>query len=143
MRAVRRTGTDGELQLEIALRRARLRFRTHMAVLNCRPDVVFTTDRLIVFVDGDFWHGRLMLESGPTAFENSFTEHSRAFWVAKIKRNIARDLRQVRILRRHGWSVVRLWEKDVLNNPSAAAAIICQRIRKRRSKPLLRHEDAV
>jgi DNA mismatch endonuclease, patch repair protein len=131
MRAVRRSGTDGEIELEIALRRERLQFKTHLPILNCRPDIVFATGRLVVFVDGDFWHGRLLLEFGAVALENSFGERSRSFWVAKIRRNVARDLRQVRRLRRHGWGVVRLWEKDVLQCPQAAAALVRRRLRKR------------
>jgi len=141
MRSVRRKGTEAERQLELALRNERSRFRTHMAVLGCSPDIVFSGDRLVVFVDGDFWHGRLIFDLGLAALEDSFRRRSRAFWVAKIKRNVARDLRQVRVLRRHGWAVLRLWEKDVLKNPSAAAAVVCQRLRERRLKSLKRRQD--
>jgi DNA mismatch endonuclease (patch repair protein) len=35
-----------------------IRFRIHQAELPGRPDIVFTKQRLAVFCDGDFWHGR-------------------------------------------------------------------------------------
>ena len=142
MRAVRRRGTEAEQQLGLALRNHCLRFRTHVPLIGCSPDIVFGQERLVVFVDGDFWHGRIMLEGGLAELKASFRRPSRAFWVRKIMRNVDRDLRQVRLLRRHGWAVVRLWEKDVLKNPSAAAAIVCQRIRKRRSRSLKQRRDA-
>lgn len=132
MRSVRRRGTEAELRLEAALREGCLCFRTHVELLGCTPDIVFSADRLVVFVDGDFWHGRLMLERGPIAFRRSFRGRSRTFWIAKITRNIDRDARQVRRLRRHGWSVMRLWEKDVLKDPSACAAAVARRLQLRR-----------
>jgi DNA mismatch endonuclease, patch repair protein len=132
MRAVRQRDTPGEVQLAAALRDLHLTFRMHIELIASTPDIVFMAKRLVVFVDGDFWHGRLALERGRAALENSFRGKSRAFWIAKINRNVERDLRQVRILRRHGWAVLRLWATDVLKNPSGAAAIVCRRLRGRR-----------
>lgn len=134
MRAVRRRDTTAERELQVALSRLRLRFQTHTQILGCRPDIVLRTSRLAMFVDGDFWHGRLLLERGRRALNQSFRTRTRVFWVAKIERNVARDFRQTRILRRHGWAVVRLWEKDVLKNPNAAAALVSRRVRERRQK---------
>lgn len=138
MRAVRRVGTEAERRLESALRRWDFRFRRHALTIGCRPDIVFPAERFAVFVDGDFWHGRLAVEHGPKALQFSFSGPSRAFWVAKIERNIARDLRQSRKLRRHGWSVLRLWEKDILKNPIGAALIVARRIQRRR---IIRQRD--
>lgn len=143
MRAVRRRDTVAERELQGALSRLRLRFQTHSQILGCRPDIVSRTGRLATFVDGDFWHGRLLLERGRRALYQSFRPRSRAFWVAKIERNVARDFRQTRILRRHGWAVVRLWERDVLKNPNAAAEFVARRVRERRQKLLRRRQDVV
>jgi DNA mismatch endonuclease Vsr len=142
MRAVRREGTPAETQLESALRERNLRFTTHEKLMGFRPDIVFGDERLAVFVDGDFWHGRLLLETGHDALRDSFRRRSRTFWVAKIERNVTRDLRQVRILRRHGWAVLRFWEKDVLSSAANAAFLICQRLR-RRQQALRRRLDVV
>src|SRR5690348_13143113 len=64
MRAVPRKNTAAELRLQASLRVIRLRYETHVAILGCFPDIVFRSARVAVFVDGDFWHGRLLVERG-------------------------------------------------------------------------------
>lgn len=136
MRAVRRENTSPELLLQHSLTQRRFRFKTHDAVRGCYPDIVFPAARVAVFVDGDFWHGRLLVESGAGALQQSFGAKSRLFWIPKIMRNVARDRSQTLRLRRGGWSVIRLWEREILRNPSAAAALVAKRVRdrKRRSR---------
>lgn len=135
MRAVARVDTLAEKKLQASLRAIRLRFATHQDVERCRPDIIFRSQRLLVFVDGDFWHGRLLVEGGGRALRNSFQKHAVPFWVAKITRNVLRDQRQVSRLRRHGWSVMRLWERDVLNDPDAAASLVSKRLRALQRRP--------
>lgn len=67
-----------------------------------RPDFVFRSRRLVVFVDGCFWHGCPLHGTKPKG--------NAAFWRAKFRRNRERDRRDTRNLRRAGWRVVRLWE---------------------------------
>ncbi len=67
-----------------------------------RPDFVFRARRLVVFVDGCFWHGCPRHGTQPKG--------NAAFWRAKFRRNRERDCRDTRNLRRVGWKVVRLWE---------------------------------
>ena len=132
MRAVLRKNTSAEIQLQTALRRLHLRFQTHVPVLGCCPDIVFPLSRVVVFVDGGFWHGRLLVEGGTIALRRSFQHKSRLFWVAKITRNATRDQRQTHRLRRHGWSVMRFWGRDVLNDSHARAVAIAERVSYRR-----------
>jgi len=131
MRRVRRANTEGERVLQSALRKRGLRFSTHIRVLDCRPDVIFRAERVAVFVDGDYWHGRLLLERGPKALSKAFAPHVQTFWVNKVERNVARDQRQARRLRRHGWSVIRIWERDVLAAADNYSEIIERRVRSR------------
>ena len=128
MQAVRRENTSAELLLQVLLKRRRLRFRTHEAVCGCHPDIVFTATRVAVFVDGDFWHGRVLVENGALQLVRSFKLKARPFWVAKIHRNVTRDRRQSCRLRRHGWAVIRLWEKDVLKNPNVSVDLVVRRV---------------
>jgi DNA mismatch endonuclease, patch repair protein len=67
-----------------------------------RPDFVFPRERVVVFVDGCFWHGCPLHGTRPKG--------NAAFWRRKIEGNMARDRRVHRALRRSGWSVLRLWE---------------------------------
>lgn len=70
-----------------------------------RPDFVFRARRLVVFVDGCFWHGCPRHGTRPKG--------NAAFWRAKFRRNLERDRRDARNLRRAGWRVVRLWEHEL------------------------------
>jgi DNA mismatch endonuclease (patch repair protein) len=85
-----------------------LRYRKHVGSLPGRPDLVFSRARVAVFVDGDFWHGRRFSQwNGKLA----------PYWSKKIERNIRRDARSFRQLRRMGWTVIRLWEHDIYADP--------------------------
>jgi DNA mismatch endonuclease (patch repair protein) len=66
-----------------------------------KPDFVFPKLRLAIFVDGCFWHGC------PT--HGKCPRSNRAFWRAKLERNIARDRLVTRTLRARGWRVLRIW----------------------------------
>lgn len=83
-----------------------------------QPDFVFDNERVVVFVDGCFWHGCPHCYRRPNS--------SQEYWDEKVKRNIARDRRVSAKLRRDGWSVIRIWE-HVLAKPEKAIA----RIRKK------------
>jgi DNA mismatch endonuclease (patch repair protein) len=126
MRGNRAQNTRPELVLREALKKYRLRYRRHDRTVLGRPDFVFPSARLAVFCDGDFWHGRrwAALRSQLEARANA------AYWVAKISANRARDRRHRRLLRRDGWTVVRVWETDVLRRPTLVATKIASVARK-------------
>ena len=67
-----------------------------------KPDFVFRTAKLAVFVDGCFWHGCPRHATMPA--------NNRAFWKAKLTRNTQRDREVARMLRASGWAVLRIWE---------------------------------
>jgi DNA mismatch endonuclease (patch repair protein) len=70
---------------------------------------VFHKYRLIVFCDGDFWHGRALKQR----LNSLKAGHNASYWTAKIAGNAARDRSNDRQLRRIGWHVLRLWEGDI------------------------------
>ena len=89
-------------------------WRRHQRLLG-RPDFVFRKERLVVFVDGCFWHACPVHYIAPrTAI---------GFWRKKVEQNRARDRRNSRELRRQGWRVLRLWEHDFEKGGRSAAAI--------------------
>ena len=83
------------------------------------PDFVFADQRVAVFVDGCFWHGC------PMHFQIPQTR--RDFWKDKIESNRRRDRRVNRILRRHGWHVLRIWEHSLTR---LAQSMVLARIRR-------------
>ena len=66
---------------------------------------MFAARRLVIFVDGCFWHGCPQHGTRPRG--------NAAFWRAKFRRNQARDRRDTRRLLREGWHVLRLWEHEL------------------------------
>lgn len=74
-----------------------------------RPDFIFPKQKLVVLVDGCFWHGCPKHSNLPVT--------NRAFWRKKLTRNRTRDRLVNRTLRRRGWRVIRLWQHDLKNEP--------------------------
>jgi DNA mismatch endonuclease (patch repair protein) len=70
--------------------------------LGGKPDFVFRKERLVVFVDGCFWHGCPAHATWP--------KQNAEFWRTKILGNRRRDLAVNRLLKKAGWRVVRIWE---------------------------------
>jgi DNA mismatch endonuclease (patch repair protein) len=107
--ASRKRDTGCEILLRAALWRRGLRYRIDVATLPGRPDIVFSAKRVLVFCDGDFWHGRKLRQR----LQRLEHGHNSTYWVAKIVANVARDRRHDRALRANGWLVLRYWESDV------------------------------
>jgi DNA mismatch endonuclease Vsr len=80
------------------------------------PDFYFPANKLVVFLDGCFWHG--CPECGHTPKTNS------DYWGEKIKRNRARDFRNQQILKSQGLEVIRFWEHELIRNTGAVIATV-------------------
>lgn len=116
---------------EMALRRgtwaAGLRYRVNNR-LTGRPDIVFVSARVAVFVDGCFWHGCPLHAVKPKT--------RATFWAEKIGRNQARDAEVTSALKRQGWTVLRFWEHEIESQlPRVVASI-----RKKVERGLIRSE---
>ena len=70
-----------------------------------QPDFVFPRDRVAVFIDGDFWHGK------PREFR--LPRSNLRYWRKKILSNKERDRCVNRILRTEGWRVLRFWQSSL------------------------------
>jgi len=113
MSRVRATNTRMEVKLRSALHRQGYRFRKNVAALPGKPDIAFSKERVAIFVDGDYWHGRILKEAGVGALRASLKTQNREFWVAKLVRNHERDIAVTAELEQLGWMVVRVWESDL------------------------------
>ncbi len=121
MGAIKNRNTGPELVLRYELHRRGLRYRLRSR-LTGHPDLVFPRSRVVVFVDGDYWHGNTWLLRGATSFEAYCAGRANSeFWRAKITGNIRRDAEVTQALEERGWTVVRLWESDILKDLTAAA----------------------
>jgi DNA mismatch endonuclease, patch repair protein len=122
MRGNRAVDTRPEVAVRSAAHALGLRFRKHVAPLRglrCRADLVFTRQRVAVFVDGCFWH--VCPEHGTSPTTNS------PYWLAKLSGNVRRDRRNDDALAAAGWTVVRIWEHE---DARAAALRIAAAVRR-------------
>jgi DNA mismatch endonuclease (patch repair protein) len=126
--ASKKTNTRCELVLRRELWRRGLRYRLHPE-LPGRPDIMFTKQRVVVFCDGDFWHGRDL----SSRLAKLAGGHNATYWLAKMQRNVERDRRQTAALEGLGWTVLRFWETDVLCRASHVADQINSVLKRRRA----------
>jgi DNA mismatch endonuclease (patch repair protein) len=89
-------------------------WRRHTMLVG-KPDFTFRELRVVVFVDGCFWHGCPKHANMPA--------NNRAFWLKKLTGNASRDRLVTRTLRAKGWQVVRVWEHE-LRKPDRVLARI-------------------
>lgn len=131
MRRVRSRDTEPEQLLRKALWGRGLRYRTSVRRLPGAPDIVLAGHRLVIFIDGDFWHGNQWSKRGLESVEDQFKNCQNGdYWVRKIKRNGDRDLTATRDLIRAGWCVLRFWESDIRANLGGCVDVVLKTIKR-------------
>ena len=125
MEANRRSNTTPERLLRSELHARGLRYRVDRRIdlgnRHVRPDLVFGTARVAVFVDGCYWHRCPIHATHPVS--------NAEFWQAKFNRNVERDRADDEALTDAGWTVLRVWEHE---DPAEAAARIESAVHSRR-----------
>lgn len=127
MSAIRGKDTKPEILLRKTLWHKGYRYRLKNR-LPGRPDIIFPTERVAVFVDGCFWHGC------PEHYQKPDT--NARFWREKIRKNTQRDKEVNALLNSKGWKVLRFWEHEVRNNPEACARRVIRALEARRNRAL-------
>jgi DNA mismatch endonuclease (patch repair protein) len=116
------------MSLRRELHRRGLRYRVDRQVLPGLPrraDIVFSSARTAVFVDGCFWHS--CPEHRTSARANG------AWWSEKLATNVARDRDTDRRLEEAGWTILRIWEHE---DSATAADRVEIAIRSLRERPV-------
>jgi DNA mismatch endonuclease, patch repair protein len=108
MSRIKSKDTKPELLLRKALYKDGLRYRIHYD-LPGKPDIVFCSKKIVIFINGCFWHGhRCRMDHIPKDNSN--------FWKIKIENNIKRDLKNYNQLKSLGWEVLVVWECFIISN---------------------------
>lgn len=115
MSAVKPRGNKStEQKMVVLLRKHSLAgWRRHYSVLGT-PDFCWPKLKVALFVDGCFWHGCPSCRRAPKS--------NQPFWEEKVHKNIQRDRKVSRGLRKTGWSVLRVRECQ-LAKPATVARI--------------------
>ena len=108
MSHIRSVNTKPEVALRRALWRRGFRYRVNVKNLPGSPDIVLPKHRTVVFVHGCFWHAH----KGCKIYH--LPQTNTEFWLAKVTRNQERDQEVWRQLEAKGWSVVIVWECELV-----------------------------
>jgi DNA mismatch endonuclease (patch repair protein) len=104
MALIRSKNTKPELLVRRLVHGLGYRYRLHRRALPGTPDLVFPGRSKVIFVHGCFWHRH------PGCALVRLPKSRPEFWVPKLEGSAERDARDVRALRRLGWSVMTIWE---------------------------------
>lgn len=120
MRRIRSKNTKIEIALRKALWHRGYRYRKNYATLPGKPDIVLTKQKIAIFCDSEFFHGKDWEVLKPQL------EHGKngEFWIKKISRNIERDDEVNKQLLFLGWTVIRFWGKDIIKNTDECIKIV-------------------
>jgi DNA mismatch endonuclease (patch repair protein) len=117
----RRRDTEPELMLRRKLFALGLRYRVNHPLPGFprrRADITFLRARIVVFVDGCFWHSCPQHASSP--------RRNSEWWRSKLEANRTRDRETDLHLEGLGWVVIRVWEHEEV---AEAATAIAQAVR--------------
>ena len=124
MSRVKNKDTKIEIAVRSALHRRGLRFRKNVTRLPGRPDIVFGPARVVVFLDGDFWHGYRF---------GTWADRIPNRWRDKISATIRRDSSNREFLRETGWQVLSVWQHEVHDDFRACIDRIVDVVQTRRN----------
>jgi DNA mismatch endonuclease, patch repair protein len=117
MASIRGFGTSIERSLSRLLRELGIKPRCHQKHLPGSPDFVLYRQKVIIFTNGCFWHGHQKCKRAVLPTTN------RAFWERKVSKNIRRDRKQRRLLRKMGWRVITFWSCKKITVQNLAARL--------------------
>jgi DNA mismatch endonuclease (patch repair protein) len=121
MQSNRPRDTAPERALRSAVHALGLRYRVAVRPipgLRRTGDLVFTRARVVVFLDGCFWHG--------CPAHHTVAKTNADYWAHKVIQNRNRDLETERLLAGAGWLVLRVWEHEA---PAEAALRVAALVR--------------
>lgn len=104
MTGIKGKDTQPEMKVRRFLHGRGFRYRLHVRSLPGSPDLCLPRYRVVIFVQGCFWHRHDGCRLSYVPASNRDT------WQAKFQQNIERDRRNIDSLVRAGWRVIILWE---------------------------------
>lgn len=118
MSKIKGKNTKPEILLRKALWSRGIRYRLNVSKLPGKPDLVINRLKIVVFIDGEFWHGYNW------SVKKTKIKSNREFWIPKIERNMQRDIENNEKLNDLGYRVLRFWEHQVIYDLQTCLTII-------------------
>jgi len=114
MSKIKSKDTLPEIRLRKALWRIGYRYRLHYKSLPGKPDIVIPKYKIVIFVHGCFWHRH------KNCIEASRPKTNSEYWETKINKNIERDKKHQKEIKKTGYKIIIIWEcmvkKDIEEN---------------------------
>ena len=107
MSRIRSTNTKPEMTVRSLLHRNGFRFRLHQKRVYGKPDIVLKKYKMVIFIDGCFWHRHAGCKFAYSPKSNI------KFWEKKFRDNKQRDDLVNTELAQSNWKVIRIWECEV------------------------------
>ncbi|MHB8447141.1 MAG: very short patch repair endonuclease [Rudaea sp.] len=121
MQSVKSRDTEPELRVRRYLHARGLRYRLHNTNLPGKPDVVFASRRIALFVHGCFWHQHRQCSAAKRP------KTSTAYWDRKLDGNVERDAKHRTKLKRIGWRPIVIWECETRKLHKLSSLVNCIR----------------
>jgi len=107
MSRIRSTDTKPEMLVRRYLHSQGFRYKLHDKSLPGKPDIVLPKYKTVIFIHGCFWHGH----EGCKYYKVPKTRTE--WWLNKINRNKANDVKAILTLQANGWRILNIWECDL------------------------------
>jgi len=120
MQHIRSKDTSIEVTLRKALWHKGYRYRKNYKKLPGSPDIVLTKQRVVIFCDSEFFHGKDWEVKKPKLLKGTNPE----FWISKIEHNMRRDIENDRQLLCMGWTVIHFWGSDIIKDTETCVRVI-------------------
>ena len=122
MSRIKAQNTKPEIKLRKILWALGFRYRKNVKSLPGKPDIVLRKYNLVIFIDGEFWHGFNWVKKKETIKSN------RDFWIPKIERNMQRDREVNERLETLGYTIIRFWEQQVKKDLNWCINLVLEKV---------------
>ena len=120
MQHIRSKDTTIEVLLRKSLWKKGYRYRKNYDKLPGKPDIAITKYKIVIFCDGEFFHGKDWEVLKPRLERGNNSD----YWIKKISRNMERDDEINKQLLFEGWTVIRFWGNDIKKNIDECVRVV-------------------
>ena len=94
------------------------RYRLHSKHLPGKPDLVFSGQRKVIFVNGCFWHSHCNCTIAKVPTSNT------EYWTGKLEQTRIPDKNNTVALKHFGWKVKTIWECELSEETALSRSIL-------------------
>ncbi len=109
MAEIRSKNTKPEIVVRKVLSKLGAKYRLHNSKLAGKPDIVIAKTKKIIFINGCFWHQH------KNCRKQALPKANKKYWGPKLQRNVEKQEQDIKLLKKQGWKVYKIWECQTNN----------------------------